>query len=144
LPQKLKHYLPALYNLECKILSIIPPVLPILKPPGFNPPTVAGPIIVTFFSLANNISFLVIFSGMPSAIMAIVLIYTIYIILKNENRKDRKISILILLEDNLEFRLYCHKQIVKRQSLLRHQHFDVSTWHLPFFCTLKYKKKNFD
>lgn len=57
------------------MLSIIPPVLPILKQPGFNPPTVAGPITVTFFSLANKINFLVIFSGIPSAIIAMVLIY---------------------------------------------------------------------
>ncbi|KYM85599.1 hypothetical protein ALC53_04537, partial [Atta colombica] len=64
----------SLYNLLCKILSIIPPVLPILKQPGFTPPTVAGPIIVTFFCCAARIIFLVIFSGIPSAIMAIVLI----------------------------------------------------------------------
>lgn len=60
------------------MLSIIPPVLPILKQPGFSPPTVAGPITVTFFSLANKINFLVMFSGIPSAIMAMVLIYKDY------------------------------------------------------------------
>ncbi|KYM98893.1 hypothetical protein ALC62_10368 [Cyphomyrmex costatus] len=64
----------SLYNLLCKILSIIPPVLPILKQPGFTPPTVAGPIIVTFLRCAARIIFLVIFSGIPSAIIAIVLI----------------------------------------------------------------------
>jgi hypothetical protein len=48
--------LPGLYSFECKILSIIPPVLPILKHPGLTPPTVAGPIIDTFFSLASLMS----------------------------------------------------------------------------------------
>jgi hypothetical protein len=66
--------LPGLYNLLCRILSIMPPVLPILKHPGLTPPTVAGPMIVTFFSCALRINFLVMFSGIPSAIMAIVLI----------------------------------------------------------------------
>lgn len=77
-------YFPGLYNFECKILSIIPPVLPILKQPGFKPPTVAGPMIVTFFWLASNINFLVMFSGIPSAMMAIVLICKIksYIIFR--------------------------------------------------------------
>jgi len=32
-------YLPGLYSLDAKILSSIPPVLPILKQPGFIPPT---------------------------------------------------------------------------------------------------------
>ena len=52
----------------------MPPVLPILKQPGFTPPTVAGPMIVTPFLSASLISFLVKFSGMPSAMMAMVLI----------------------------------------------------------------------
>lgn len=38
-------------------------------------PTVAGPIIVTPFSFAFLFNFLVIASGIPSAIMAIHLIY---------------------------------------------------------------------
>lgn len=65
-------YLPGRYNFECSILSIIPPVLPILKQPGLTPPTVAGPIMETPFSFANLIKIRVMFSGIPSAIMAIV------------------------------------------------------------------------
>lgn len=68
-------YLPGRYSLECKILSIMPPVLPILKHPGLIPPTVAGPIMDTLFWWAIKISFRVWFSGIPSAIMAIVLIW---------------------------------------------------------------------
>ncbi len=35
------------------MLSIIPPVLPILNAPGLIPPTVAGPMIVMPFFLAT-------------------------------------------------------------------------------------------
>ena len=48
---------PGLYSLLCRMLSIMPPVLPILKQPGVIPPTVAGPMIVTFFFSANLINF---------------------------------------------------------------------------------------
>ena len=54
------------------MLSVIPPVLPILKHPDLIPPTVAGPITATPFSLALLMRTLVQFSGMPSAIMAMV------------------------------------------------------------------------
>lgn len=47
--------LPGRYNLDAKILSIIPPVLPILKHPGLIPPTVAGPIMVILRSRATFI-----------------------------------------------------------------------------------------
>lgn len=50
----------------------MPPVLPILKQPGLIPPTVAGPIMLTPFSWAKRISFRVMFSGIPSAMIAIV------------------------------------------------------------------------
>ena len=45
LPPDLETYAtdPGRYNLEAKMLSSIPPVLPILKAPGLIPPTVAGP-----------------------------------------------------------------------------------------------------
>ncbi|MPC18271.1 hypothetical protein E2C01_011149 [Portunus trituberculatus] len=57
------------------MLSIMPPVLPILKQPGLIPPTVAGPIIDTPNSVAFLIRIRVMFSGMPSAMMAIVRIW---------------------------------------------------------------------
>ena len=43
----------------CRMLSIMPPVFPILKQPGLTPPTVAGPMMVTFLLSATLISFLV-------------------------------------------------------------------------------------
>ena len=46
-----------------------------LKHPGLIPPTVAGPMMRTPLSWASLISFLVWFSGMPSAMMATVLIW---------------------------------------------------------------------
>ena len=52
------------------MLSVIPPVLPILKHPDLIPPTVAGPITATPFSSALLMRILVQFSGMPSAMMA--------------------------------------------------------------------------
>ena len=57
------------------MLSSMPPVLPILKQPGLMPPTVAGPMTVTCFSAAMAFSFRVRFSGIPSAMMAMVRIY---------------------------------------------------------------------
>ena len=71
----LLYILVVLYLLLLIILSIMPPVLPIRKHPGLIPPTVAGPIIVTCFSLATRRSLLVMFSGMPSAMIAIVRIF---------------------------------------------------------------------
>jgi hypothetical protein len=56
LPIQLIWIIPGLYSFESIMLSIIPPVLPILKHPGFIPPTVAGPIINTFLFFANPIN----------------------------------------------------------------------------------------
>lgn len=93
--KKIWTHFPGLYNFECRILSIIPPVLPILKEPGFKPPTVAGPMIVTFFLLAIRINFLVMFSGIPSAIMAIVRIYE-----SREQKKKYHFCVLKKKDDN--------------------------------------------
>ena len=65
-------YLPGRYSFDEMILSIIPPVLPILKQPGLIPPTVAGPMMVTRFSFACLLMLLVMFSGIPSAMIAMV------------------------------------------------------------------------
>lgn len=50
-------------------------MFPILKQPGLMPPTVAGPMMVTPLLWAILFNFLVLFSGIPSAMMAIVLIF---------------------------------------------------------------------
>ena len=47
-------------------------MLPILKQPGLMPPTVAGPMMVTPCFLACRLTFFVLNSGIPSAMMAIV------------------------------------------------------------------------
>jgi len=43
---------PARYSLDERMLSIMPPVLPMRKQPGLMPPTVAGPMIMTPLALA--------------------------------------------------------------------------------------------
>ena len=43
-----------------------------MKQPGLMPPTVAGPMMVTFLALASALTRRVLNSGMPSAIIAIV------------------------------------------------------------------------
>ena len=93
------------------MLSIIPPVFPILKHPGLIPPTymytvqrtcgshmtfkarrvwltVAGPMMATPFSLAFLIINFVLFSGIPSAMIAIVRNYTYGIIQTYDGKSE--------------------------------------------------------
>lgn len=112
----------------------MPPVFPILKQPGLIPPTVAGPIIETPFCLAVWMSFLVMFSGIPSAMIAIVLIWNYF---KNSQLKFKLLSKWEVPEDSSWFPWCSHTLNAERQSWQEHQHLCASSWHPPFSCKLQ-------
>ena len=65
---------PGLWSFDLTMFSRVPPAFPILKAPAAIPPTVAGPIIHLPSAFALAAISLASLSGIPSAVIAIVLI----------------------------------------------------------------------